>query len=483
MSLDLWDYGVLGVYFLVIVGLGIWFGREEKDTRDYFLGGKNMPWMAVCLSILATEASAITFIGAPAQSFERNFTYLQFAIGSLIGRILVAKLLISAYYKGKVTTVYEYLNQRFGMRTRDAGVTFFFVTRILASGVRLLAISMALSVVADVSLVQSILMVAGVALLYTLFGGIKAVIWTDVFQIMVFMGGAGLSFWFIMSNLPGGWSGLMEATSGLHKFQVFDFRLTLEDAFVFVAGLIGGCFLTFSALGTDQGLAQRILTCPKVEQSQKAMILTGIIDFPIVFIFLFIGVGLFSFYKFFPDPNLPGRADHVFPFFMVSQLPSGIRGFLIAGILAASMSSLDSSLTGLSSSMMVDIYRPYLVPKASEKHYLFMSRLFVTIFCLCLVAVALLCHQTKSILILGLKIGSFTYGSLLGIFLLGVTTRRGTCHTNILAMLSSTLVVLAVYEFTSVSWPWYVVIGTVWTYGFSYIFGGSKKRVNDYRVK
>jgi SSS family solute:Na+ symporter len=476
MRFDLWDYGVLVAYFLTTIGLGMWFGREEKDTKDYLLGGRNMPWMAVCLSILATEASAITFIGAPAQSFERNFTYLQFAIGSLIGRILIARLLISAYYRGRVSTVYEYLRQRFGMRTRDAGVIFFFVTRILASGVRLLAISMALSVVADISLVHAIILVAMVALLYTCFGGIKAVIWTDVFQIMVFMGGAVLCIWFILSTLPGGWSGLMESTSGLNKFQVFDFRLTIKDAFVFVAAVTGGCFLTFSALGTDQGLAQRLLTCRKVEQSQRAMILTGIIDFPIVIVFLLIGAGLFSFYKFFPDPNLPERMDYIFPYFMVSHLPSGVRGLLIAGIFAASMSSLDSSLAGLCSSMVVDIYRPYIRPQASERHYLFVSRLFVVLFCILLVAVALICHRTESILVLGFKIGSFTYGSLLGIFLLGVTTRRGVCFSNILAMVTSILVVAAVYVFTSVSWPWYVVIGTLWTYGFSYMFGNSEKR-------
>ncbi len=475
MRLDLLDYGVLAVYFLLIAGLGIWFGREEKDTKDYFLGAKRMPWVAVCLSILATEASAITFIGAPAQSFERNFTYLQFAIGSLIGRILIARLLISAYYKGRVTTVYEYLKQRFGARTRDAGVIFFFVTRVLASGVRLLAISMALSVVAGIPLVQAILLAAAVATVYTFFGGIKAVIWTDVFQIAVFMGGAAFSFWFIISTLPGGWTGFMESTSGLSKFQMFDFRFTFKDAFVFIAALFGGCFITFSALGTDQGLAQRILTCPKAEQSQRAMILTGIIDFPIVLLFLCIGVGLFSFYKFFPDPNLPERADYVYPFFMVSQLPSGVRGFLIAGILAASMSSLDSSLAGLSSSMLVDIYKPYISPKASERHYLFVSRLFVVFFCICLVTVALLCHQTKSILVLGLKIGSFTYGSLLGVFLLGVTTRRGRCGTNIFAMLTSILIVLGVDRYTSVSWPWYVVIGTLWTYIFSYILGRAER--------
>jgi Na+/proline symporter len=206
------------------------------------------------------------------------------------------------------------------------------------------------------------------------------------------------------------------------------------------------------------------------------MILTGIIDFPIVIVFLLIGVGLFSFYKFFPDPNLPDRMDYVFPYFMVNHLPSGVRGLLIAGIFAASMSSLDSSLAALSSSMVVDIYRPYIMPQASERHYLLVSRLFVVLFCVLLVAVALICHQTESILVLGFKIGSFTYGSLLGIFLLGVTTGRGVCFTNILAMVTSMLVVLIVYVFTSVSWPWYVVIGTLWTYGFSYIFGGHTQR-------
>ncbi|HID93035.1 MAG TPA: sodium:solute symporter, partial [bacterium (Candidatus Stahlbacteria)] len=440
------DIVVLGLYFCSIVFIGYWTSRREKDTEDFFLGGRRMPWGAVCLSILATEMSVLTFVGVPADSFRANYAYLQFAIGSLIGRVLIALLFLPAFYKGRVTTVYQYLFQRFGEGTRGTATIFFFVTRLLASGVRLLAASITVSVVTGWPLVISIILMAFIAMVYTTVGGIKAVIWTDVMQFIVLMGGALLAIGLLLYRVPGGWHSVTALAGPVGKLRVFDLYAAISNPKWLLVGIVNGCFMTFAALGTDQDLTQRMLTCKRTGDSQKALILTGVLDFPIVMAFLFIGTLLWAFYQHFPDANLPANTDRIFPYFIVTQLPMGIRGLLIAGALAAAMSSLDSALGALSSSAVVDIYRPHFKRHASERHYLAVSRLFVVIFCLALIGIAIACRGIEQILWLAFKIGGFTYGSLLGVFLLGVIAKRGSNRGNIIAMISSLVVVTILFR-------------------------------------
>ena len=484
------DYLVLILYFISIASIGLWAGRREKNTEDYFLGGRSMPWWAVTFSILATEVSAVTFIGAPGASYLGNYAYLQFAFGSLLGRILIAFLFLPAFYRGRVTSIYQFLNQRFGERSRLTAVIFFFVTRLLASGVRLLVVSLVLSVVTGLPLFIIIIAVAIIALFYTLIGGIKAVIWTDVFQFIIFMGGAWVVIFFLLDAIPGGWEGLRTFVAP-EKFRIFDFRLTFTGSQVFLIAFINGCFQTFAALGTDQDLTQRMLTCKNLKQSQRALLLTGLLDFPIVFTYLLIGTALFCLYNvlghhipasFLADP------DTIFPYFIMTALPAGVRGLLIASIFAAAMSSLDSAINALSSSAIMDIYKPFIRPGASEKHYLKVSRIFVAAFCLLLVISALLLNRIPGgKLWLGFKVTGFTYGALLGIFLLGVLTRRSNDRMNLWAMISSALFLLTltlIEQFllggeTLLAWPWYVVIGTAWTFLWGWLFSlrrtGSEK--------
>ncbi|OYV03235.1 hypothetical protein CGW93_01800 [candidate division bacterium WOR-3 4484_18] len=410
-----------------------------------------MPWGAVCLSILATEASALTFIGVPADAYRANYTYLQFAFGSFVGRFLIAYLLMPAFYRGKVITVYQYLYQRFGTATRNTATLLFFVTRLLASGVRLLAAV----------------------------GGIKAVIWTDVMQAIVFLGGAWLVIYYLLSHIPGSWQTVTTIAGKLGKLRVFDLRPALSNPRWLVVGVVNGCFQTFAALGTDQDLTQRMLTCRRVRDSQHAIIMTGIIDFPVVITFLTIGTLLYVFYQRFPDPGLPTNTDHIFPYFIVTQLPVGMRGLLIAGVFAAAMSSIDSALGALASSAIVDIYQPYIKKRASERHYLMVSRITVLLFCLILIGIAIVCRNVEQILWLGFKIGAFTYGALLGVFLLGVLVKRGSDLGNVVAMLSSIVVILILFvsqQRIGVAWPWLVVIGAVWTFAVGLLFK-SKHRV------
>jgi len=473
MHLSIIDAAVLAVYFLLIATLGYSVGRKEKNINGFFVANRRMPWGAVCLSILATEASALTFIGVPADAYRANYTYLQFAFGSLVGRLLIAYLLMPAFYRGKVITVYQYLYQRFGTATRNTATLLFFVTRLLASGVRLLAASIAVSVVTGWPLMWAIVLMACIAMLYTMLGGIKAVIWTDVVQIIVFLGGAWLVIYYLLSNIPGGWQTVTTIAGKLGKFKVFDLRPAFNNPRWLVAGVVNGCFLTFAALGTDQDLTQRMLTCRHVRDSQRALIMTGIIDFPVVITFLTIGALLYVFYQKFPDPGLPANTDHIFPYFIVTQLPVGMRGLLIAAVFAAAMSSLDSALGALTSSAIVDIYQPYIKKHASERHYLMVSRMTVILFCLILIGIAMVCRNVEQILWLGFKIGVFTYGALLGVFLLGVLVKRGSDIGNIIAMLSSIVVILILFvsqQRIGVAWPWLVVIGAVWTFTVGLLF-------------
>jgi len=484
MNFSTIDFIILILYFFSIATVGYIFGRREKDTEDFFLGGRKIPWLAVCCSMLATELSALTFIGVPADAFRADHAYLQFAFGSLFGRIAIAFVFLPAFYKGRVTTVYEYLLQRFGQRTRVTAALFFFVTRLLADGVRLFGASIAIAVVTGWPIIPCILVMTLVTMAYTTLGGIKAIVWTDVVQLIVFLGGAFLAAVYLLTRIPGGWQGVVSVAGPLGKLRVFDLSLTLGNPRILLVGLVNGFCGTFAALGTDQDMAQRMLTTKKTREAQKSMILTGILDFPIVILFLSIGTLLFVFYHFHPDPNLVNleSTDRIFPYFIMTQLPAGLRGLLIAGVLAAAMSTLDSSLGGLTSSAIVDIYKPFFKKNASERHYLRASRWFVVFFSAFLVGIAILSRDVEGVLWLGLMIVSFTYGALLGIFLLGTLARRGSNLGNIIAMVTSVAVTVTIFKLEPVlhiSWPWVIVIGMLWTFGWGYALDGLGKTVSS----
>lgn len=492
------DWIVLIVYGLTVIGLGTWVGRREKTLNDYFLGGRQMSWIAVMISIYATSASALTFIGVPGAAFSGDFVYLQLAIGDLAGRILIAWLLLTAYYKGNVTTIYELLGKRFGPRTRDAGTGFFILTRLLASGVRLAGCAIALSVVFGLPMKTAIVLIALAALFYTTVGGIKAVIYTDALQFFLFISGALITLFTIWFALPGGFSQFLSVGAEFGKFKILhvsldpshtDFFLNLNAPNALAAGLLFGCFTTFAVLGTDQGLVQRMLTCKNVEQSRKALVWTAFLNFPITLMFLSVGAALFVYYQVLPDAAVDAlveakRTDRIFPYFIKTVLAPGLRGLLIAGLLAAAMSSLDSALNALSSTVYIDLYKRYIRPSSDEKHALKISRLFVIVFAAVLAVVAMIFANTESILWLGFRIFGYTYGGMVGIFLLAVLTKkRGNDWANMLIMISSILLVifltadsvgpftgfrsvlLAPLGISKIAWKWAIIIGSFWTFG------------------
>ncbi|MBZ0109456.1 MAG: sodium/solute symporter [Candidatus Scalindua rubra] len=500
---SLLDWVVLLIYAGVVIAFGVIAGKKESTTEDYFLGGRKMPWISVMISIYATSLSTLTFIGVPGAAFEGDFVYLQLAIGDLAGRVLVSTLLLSAYYKSRITTIYEFLGKRFGPRSRDAGTGFFMLTRLLASGVRLAGCAIALSVVFDIPLNSAIILIAVVAFIYTALGGIKAVIWTDTLQFFLLLGGATVTLFFIWSAMPGGFSEFFQIGSEFGKFKVFhvsaspshpEFFLNFNNPNALAAGLLFGCFTTFAVLGTDQDLVQRMLTCDHVKKGQKALLWTAALNFPITLLFLGVGAALFAYYKVTPDAAVDTfiathHTDYIFPHFIKTVLTPGLRGLLIAALLAAAMSSLDSALNALSSTFYIDIYKRYIRPETTEKHAVTISRYSVIIFAAVLALVAMQCGKTESVLWLGFRIFGYTYGAMIGVFLIAVLTeRRGNDIANVVIMVTSVLIVLfltadsigPLQEVRStilsplgiekISWKWSIIIGSIWTFGIGVVF-------------
>ncbi len=486
------DACVLIVYFLAIVAIGLWSGRKERTTDDYFLGGRRQPWPIVALSILATELSALTFIGVPGDAFAGDCNYLQLYFGSFLGRMAIVWLLIPAFYGGRVTTVYQYLGQRFGPWTRGTAALLFFASRIIGSGLRLLAASIAVSVVFDWRLEYVIVGCAAVAIAYTTFGGIKAIIWTDALQALIFLGSAVGALVFLFLATPGTIDMNLSAAQQAGKFEVFNWSLHLNDERAFVVLLVHTLFLNAAVFGTDQDLTHRMLTCRDVRRGQLSLTMNAIIGLPVVIVFLAVGVMLWAYYQAHsataPPANTP--SDYVFPFFIANATPAGwgLRGLLFAGIFAAAMSSLDSALGALSSTAVVDFYRPYIARNRDERHYVRAGRCFAVVFGAALTLIAIAFSSAEELLWEAFEWAGLVLGSLLGVFLLGVLTRaRGRDGVNPAVMLSG-VALLCVVKFAQdpkqpwIAWPWWIVIGTVWTFCLGGLFRRTHRLSNTTAV-
>lgn len=466
------DYIVLGVYVAATLVVGLLAGRGERNTDDYFLGGRRQHWLLVGLSIVATEASALTFLIVPGRSFAQDFWYLQLYAGAFVGRLLIAYLLLPAFFGGSVTTVYEYLGQRFGPATRMTAATFFLVSRVLGSGIRLLAASVAIAVIFEWDVVWVMVGAAAVAIAYTTFGGIKAIIWTDALQALVFIGAAVAVIVYLFVQIPGNWTSNLDDARAAGKFKTFYGSGSWNADRLFWVLFIHAIVQNMAALGVDQDLTQRMLTCPDLRRGQRALIFNAVLGFPIVVLFLLIGALMYVFYQAQPGAAYEQAAgisiDHVFAHFIASDVHSsfGLKGLLIAGIFAAAMSSLDSALGALSSTAVTDYYRPWVRPLAPPEHYLKVARLFNVGFGVLLVLVALAFRGADDLLTAAFGAASLLLGPMLGVFLLGTLTRRGSDRINMLAMAVSVCLLLVIrfginsYSQWHVAWPWWIVIGT-----------------------
>lgn len=469
--LSLFDYLIIGGAVITLLAIAGVTGREENDTQDFFLGKRKIPAWAACLSFLATEISAMTIVGVPATGFRENWQFLQFFIGSAVARVVVAYLFIPAFYKFNCTTIYEFLRHRFGPETQYAGSVFFFITRLIASGVRLYAASLAVSVIMGWSLPKTILLFSVVSTAFIAFGGIKAIIWTGTFEaISFYAAGLGVGAYLLL-HIQGGVGEVMRVAGEAGRLSVFNFSSAAGDPNVLWLAVLNGIFGSLAAFGTDQELMQRLLTVETRKNSQRAMLSTIAAIIPLNVIYLAVGTLLFVFYRQNPLLPLPDNTDKILPYFVSHVLPSGLRGLMLAAIILA---SVDSPLGSLTSSFVTDIYRTIIRPGRDERHYLGISRLSVVCFAAALAFIAWSCRSFEGMLWFAYQINGVTAGSLLGVFLLGLLTRCKSNRENVFAMVLSsalmlTLLVLSKTGMINLAWSWLIVLGTTGTFALSWL--------------
>ncbi len=459
------DLAVIVVYMLGVVFFGYYFGRKQKDIRDYFLSDRDVPWWAISFSIVATETSTVTFISVPGFAFLNDFRFMQLVIGYMIGRLVIVWLLLPLYFKGELFTVYQVLDQKFGGTVKRAAASLFLLTRSLADGFRLYATAVVLVALTGWGDVTSILIVGAVTILYTYLGGMSAVIWTDVIQLFIYLIGAAVAAWILATDIHGGWAGVWAAGAAAGKFNWWDFTFSLSKSYTFWSGIIGGAFLTTATHGTDQLMVQRYLCAKSQRQATGALLFSGLVIFTQFLLFLLIGVMLFLFYQSNSlPPEVASAPDRIFPHFIVTKLPAGVVGLVVAAIFAAAMSTLSSSLNSSASTSVVDFYRP-LNPSRSEGHYLSVSRWLTATWGLVQIAVAILAIAlSKMVVNEVLGIASFTNGPILGVFLLGGRRRPVRQSSALAGLLAGIGVMLFVRAFSPVSWQWYVLIGSTVTF-------------------
>ena len=457
------DLTVLILYIVAVTAWGAWLGRANRGGSDYFLGSRNLPWWAVMLSVVATETSTLTFLSIPGIAYLGTLAFLQLALGYLAGRIVVARILLPAYYKGELSTAYALLETRFGTAARRYASGVFMITRLLADSVRLFATAIPLALITGWSYPVSILVIGAATLVYTYYGGIKAVVWVDALQMVLYVGGGLIALLLLQGAVEGGWATILVQAGSAGKLATLDFSASPAVAYTFWAGLVGGGFLSMASHGTDQLIVQRLLTCRDVRHSQRALIGSGIAVIFQFALFLLVGLGLWVFFE--------GRAfdssDEIFARFIIDEMPTGLRGLLIAGVFAAAMSSLSSSINSLASASAYDFWGP-LTGRRDDRSAMIAGKVFTLVWAGLLIAGAIvfipLSRGTAAVEV-ALAAASMAYGGLLGAFALGVLTRRVSQTGALAGMTAGVGTVVAIWALArdAVAWPWFVFIGLVVT--------------------
>ena len=456
------DLVIVIAYLLGVTALGMRFRRGQHDARDYFLGGRTAPWWALAFSIVATETSTLTIIGTPAISYAGNLTFLQLVFGYLVGRVLIVLVLLPGYFRGEYFTAYALIEKRFGEKMRAVAAGTFLITRAIAEGVRVSAIALVLSVVLGTSETFAVVLVIALTISYTLEGGMKAVIWTDVAQLAIYLTGSAVTFWMVLHRIPGGWSEVTQvAAAAGHKLQVFDFSFNLATKYTFWSGLIGGACLTMATHGTDQIIVQRLLAARNERDSRRALLTSGVIVLIQFTVFLLIGVLLFVFSQHTPMLSPDERIDRILPTFLVREMPPGLAGLLLASIIAVAMSNASGSLNSLAASSVLDFSRLW-GRSTDEQNFLRLSRRMTLVWGLVLMGFGFV--KWGPLLETGLTVASLPFGSLLGLFLLGTLDRRANARGALAGMFAGLATVLLVFRFTSIAFTWYFLIGASVTF-------------------
>jgi SSS family transporter len=467
------DLAIVIAYLLGVTALGMHFRRGQQGARDYFLGGRTAPWWALAFSIVATETSTLTIIGTPAISYAGNLTFIQLVFGYLMGRVLIVLLLLPGYFRGEFFTAYALIEKRFGEKMRAVAASTFLVTRAIAEGVRVSAIALVVSVVLGTSERLAVFIVIALTVLYTFEGGMKAVIWTDVAQLLVYLTGSALTFFVLLHRIPGGWNEVTQvaATAG-HKLQVLDFSWNLATKYTFWSGVIGGTFLTMATHGTDQTIVQRLLAAKSERDSGCALLTSGVIVLIQFTVFLLIGVLLYVFAQHAPLLAPGERTDRILPLFLVREMPAGLAGLLLASILAVAMSNASGSLNSLAASSVLDFSR-LRSRSANPDQFLRLSRGMTLFWGLVLIVFGLV--HWGPLLEAGLTVASLPFGSLLGLFLLGTFDRGANATGALIGMFAGLTVVLSVFRFTNVAFTWYFLIGACVTFLVGWIASRTRR--------
>jgi SSS family transporter len=533
----LWiDAGVLVLYFSGIVGIGLWAGRRNRNLTEFALGGRSIPWWAVLASIIAAETSAATFLGTPAEGFKtRNFIYAQLTIGTVLARIIIAFTFIRPYYRYGVQSIYEFLEIRFGPWTRNFASGIFLFTRVLGIGVRLYLGGVIIKVIwqylfPDLQIniwiyFWGILFVTLLTTVYTTVGGIKAVVWTDFIQASLMIGSMIFTICLLVQETPGGLTTIQEKLGGIPSFFQsglnFDegfwsgVKKILEEPYTLFSALVGSTFLTMATHGTDQDNVQRMLTAKDFHKSRLSLILSGLADLPIAFGFLLVGILLWVHYQVAPDPHLPETDNEIFAYYIVTSMPVGLRGLIVAGVFATMMGSTSAALNALATSFTKDFFLPYAAKFKGPGTAIHAARAATVVFggammvVATLAAYAVLRDSKLTIIPLALQSFGYAYGSLLGVFLLGMwTKRRGRDETNVLAMICGMGAVLVLCKvklpainlaalffrgqilpqdwdfggwlphwWPTIAFPWWVFVGCVACFTISLLFPTPARRV------
>jgi solute:Na+ symporter, SSS family len=482
------DLMLVLVYLVGITLFGLRFRKSNQGSlRAYFLADRNIPWWAIALSIVAAETSTLTIISVPGLAFTGDFGFLQLGLGYLLGRIVICILFLPRYFRGELLTAYQLIGKRFGPRLHRFTAFLFLMMRAAAEGVRVFAVAIVVGIAIGTGDIASIAILSALTLLYTFEGGMTAVIWTDVLQVLLYGVGSAVALATICGKIPGGFSALVAGASMAHKLTIFHFSWSVSETYTFQAGLLGGCFLTMASHGTDQLMVQRLLAAKNLRDSRLALLVSGVVICFQFMLFLLIGAGLFVYYR--SAGQMPSVGpDRIFPSFIVDEMPVGISGLMIAAILAAAMSNLSAALNALASTSVVDFYLPRH-PNLSQPGRIKLSRTMTFVWAIILCALAILSRGGGHVVEIGLSIASVLWGAMLGVFLLGTLSSRanegGTiagmvagCVVNLLLWLQPRPITFSILPmvFPKIAWTWFVLIGSLVTcavgYVASFIFPG-----------
>ena len=456
--MQLLDYLVLGGYFLVIFLIGSFFSTSQKSLKDYFLGSRNIPWWAVSFSGIATVISAISYIGAVGLGFSSDFGFLQYRLAIPIAIAVIVVVILPFFYNLQLYSIYEYLEKRFNLTIRLLGSGIFILFKCCYLALAIFAPAIVIEVLTGINLIWIVLITGVVTTLYTLLGGIKSVIWTDALQLVILLGGIFLVIGIGIAGVDGGLSGVLETGKTFEKFNYFNTSFSLTETYTIWNGLIGGAFLMISQFGTDQTEMQRFLTTRSLKKANIALASSLLVAALMGFLIFFEGAAIFAFYE---QRGQTGIApNQVLVKFIVEELPTGVKGFLLAGILAAAMSTISSVLNSLTTVSLSDFYNRFKKREAS----VFLARMVTLGFGLLATFLACFGNYFGNILETAMTVINFFGGGLVGLFLLGMLSKKATSTGAMAGFIVGFAIILPIAAFTDIAYMWYSAITAVCTY-------------------